>query len=445
MSNPVANWWRSLQFNLALRRGSDRRAGEILQKIWNSGANLSPLQKVYLEKLQAQETIQAQKKEIQALQNQYTQLLQKIQDYQELLDFFPPDVPTVIPNQNFLQQVRDRLKLQEVDETLVQCTGVDEVFNKLDWNLTEFVKQRLDNIQQKELNFARKDLERLKKGRDPNYNRDDGSVYAYLIQYFLENVYCSYIAWYYIYQQQLLPTNLTILDIGAGPATMAFGLALLIESSVPFGTKPNLHISYYSLEKQKMFQFRGLQFWREYIESKKSPPNAYFRFVTQDILKADLELAKLPEKFFNFIVICHCFFSDSDSQVCANYNYTRIIQHCLKPDGYVLLIVQNKKLFNIYDEYPSDDIEKEKEIVNKFVCDLGLQLVWYKCLTSTNSRQPLGGYQFRQYAMDNLATQQYISKVAQEYFQINYHYSYTLDDYIILATYKDEIYNEKAT
>jgi hypothetical protein len=182
-----------------------------------------------------------------------------------------------------------------------------------------------------------------------------------------------------------------------------------------------------------------LQFWREYIESKQSPPNAYFRFVTKDIFKPNLEFEKLPEKFFNFIVISHCFFSDSDSQICASHNYTGIIQHCLKPDGYVLLIVQNKKLFKSYDEYPSDNIEKEKEIVNKFVRDLGLQLVWYKCLTSTNSRQPLGGFQFRQYAKDNLATQQHISQVAQEYFQVNYTYSYTLDDYIILASYKDKI------
>jgi chromosome segregation ATPase len=96
--------------------------------------------KVYLEKLQAQETIQAQKQEIQALQHQYTQLSKKIQDYQELLDFLPPEIPTIFPNQEFLQQVRHRLKLQEVDETLVQCTGVDEVFNKLNHFLNNMQK-----------------------------------------------------------------------------------------------------------------------------------------------------------------------------------------------------------------------------------------------------------------------------------------------------------------
>jgi SAM-dependent methyltransferase len=232
-----------------------------------------------------------------------------------------------------------------------------------------------------------------------------------------------------------LPTNLTILDIGAGPATVAFGLALLIESSVSFGTQTSPNICYFSLDKQKMFQFRGLQFWRKYIESKQSPPNAYFRFVTKDILKPDLEIEKLPKQFFNFIVISHCFFSDSDSQVYAKHNYIRIIQNCLQPGGYVLLIVQNKKLFRIYNESPSDDIEQEKEIVNKFLGELGLQLVWYKCLSSTESRQPLGGKRFRQYATDRLAAQQYISKVAQEYLGIPYDYSYVLDDYIILASY----------
>lgn len=443
MNNPVVNWWRSLQFKLALRRGSDRRTGEILEKIWNSGAKLSPLQKVYLEKLQAQETIQAQKQEIQALQHQYTQLSQKIQDYQELLDFLPPGIPTIFPNQEFLQQVRQDLNLQEIDEALVQCTGVDEVFNKFDQNLAQFCRDKVNQIKEQKkkedffdkLQSALLDLKKLKKGQDPNYDGDDATVYTYLIRYFLENVYCNYIAWYYIYQNQLLPTNLTMLDIGAGPATVAFGLALLIESSFSFGTQTSPNICYFSLDKQKMFQFRGLQFWRKYIESKQSPPNAYFRFVTKDILKPDLEIEKLPKQFFNFIVISHCFFSDSDSQVCAKHNYTRIIQNCLQPDGYVLLIVQNKKLFRIYNESPSDDIEQEKEIVNKFLGELGLQLVWYKCLSSTESRQPLGRKRFRQYATDRLAAQQYISKVAQEYLGIPYDYSYVLDDYIILASY----------
>ncbi|WP_084639361.1 hypothetical protein [Geitlerinema sp. PCC 9228] len=161
MSNLVVNWWRSLQFNLALRRGSDRRAGEILGKIWNSGAKLSPLQKVYLEKLQAQETIQAQKQEIQALQHQYTQLSQKIQDYQELLDFLPPGIPTIFPNQQFLQQVRQDLNLQEIDEALVQCTGVDEVFNKFDRNLAQFCRDKVNQIKEP----------KKKKIFSTNYNR----------------------------------------------------------------------------------------------------------------------------------------------------------------------------------------------------------------------------------------------------------------------------------
>jgi hypothetical protein len=309
----------------------------------------------------------------------------------------------------------------------------------LDWNLTEFLKQKLENLQTEKQKSTQETLYQLQQGDDSNYNRDEEAVYTYSIKHFLNHVYCSYVAWYYIYQKRLLPLDLTIVDIGAGPATVAFGLALLIESSVPLGAKPNLHISYYSLEKQKRFQFRGLQFWREYIESKQSPPNAYFRFVTKDILKPDLELEKLPKQFFHFIVLSHCFFFDSASQVCANHNYTRIIQHCLQPNGYVLLMIQNRKLFQSYDEEPSDDIEKEKEIVNKFLRDLGLRLVWYKYLHFINSRQPMDRQEFGRYARTNLHLQRYISEVAQEYFQINYNYSYTLDDYVILASYKDEI------
>lgn len=45
---------------------------------------------------------------------------------------------------------------------------------------------------------------------------------------------------------------------------------------------PAMHISYYSLEQKAQFQYRGLQFWRKYIEPQQTATNAFFRF---DVLK----------------------------------------------------------------------------------------------------------------------------------------------------------------
>lgn len=73
------------------------------------------------------------------------------------------------------------------------------------------------------------------------------------MRYFLENVYAAYIAWFLIYKSGLLPTKLNILDIAAGPGTVAYGLALLLQSSSAFSSMPAMHISYYSLEQQAPF------------------------------------------------------------------------------------------------------------------------------------------------------------------------------------------------
>jgi hypothetical protein len=41
MSNPLVNWWRSRQFNAALKQGNERQAKQLLQEIENSGTKLS--------------------------------------------------------------------------------------------------------------------------------------------------------------------------------------------------------------------------------------------------------------------------------------------------------------------------------------------------------------------------------------------------------------------
>ena len=252
------------------------------------------------------------------------------------------------------------------------------------------------------------------------------------MKYFLENVYCLYLAWFLIYESGLLPTNINILDIAAGPGTVAYGLALFLQSTSGFFNLPQIHISYYSLEKQNVFQFRGLQFWRRYIESRKTPVNTFFRFVTSDIFTWNKQSSNIPTDFFDFVVISHCFFHDSVRSSKANSIYQRIINNSLKNEGYALLILQDKKLYKGYDAYQSENHEQEKRLINQFLEELGLKLVWYRYLTSTGLRNPLGA-EFSKFAQEKLPKQIYMTTILQKYLSQRFQSCYTLDDYIILA------------
>jgi len=94
--------------------------------------------------------------------------------------------------------------------------------------------------------------------------------------------------------------------------------------------------------------------------------------------------------------------------------------------------VQDKKLFKIYDAYQVENHENEKKVVSTLVADLGLQLVWYKYLTST-IRTPIGGAEFAKFAREQLPKQIYMSPMIQKYFGQTYESNYKLDDYVILA------------
>lgn len=194
-----------------------------------------------------------------------------------------------------------------------------------------------------------------------------------------------------------------------------------------------MHISYYSLEKQDAFQFRGLQFWRRYIESRLMPVNAFFRFVTTDIFNWKSQSNNIPQDFFDFIVISHCFFIDKAKRVEANNTYKQIFATSLKKSGYILLIVQDKKIFKIYDIHQVENQEQEKNVVDKFLAELELELVWYKYLTSTGSRTPLPIAEFGKFAREKLPKQLYMSPILQKYFAQKHQLHYTLDDYVILA------------
>ncbi|MEH2057929.1 MAG: photosystem II assembly protein [Nostoc sp.] len=425
MNNLIINWWRSQQFKLSLKRGDIRRATQLLQEIQKSGARFSWLEKLFRDKLQLERYSQEYKRQTETLSKQLTEVSEQKDDL------------ILIPYEEFVKYIYKIFNLIQHDEYKLQSTGIDErIFDDFESKLVEYLKEEFNKIPENQLFIkledALEDINNLKIGQDPDY-RFSLTPHVYFMKYFLDNVYCIYLAWFLIYQDALLPSKVNILDIAAGPGTVAYGLALFLQSSSGFFHIPQMHISYYSLEKQDAFQFRGLQFWRRYIESRLTTVNAYFRFVTTDIFTWKTQSNNLPKDFFDFIVISHCFFADPAKRVEANNAYKQIFANSLKSSGYILIILQDKKLFKIYDVHQLENQEHEKNVVEKFLAELGLELVWYRYLTSTGSRIPLSGIEFGKFARQKLPKQLYMSPILQQYFGQKHQLHYTLDDYVILA------------
>ncbi len=435
-NNLIANWWRSFQFRNALAKGNIRLAEQLLQEIQKSGAKLSLLEKLFKDKLQAEKISRDYRQQISAQYRQLSQLRQQLETLPSDLEVGQFSSELIAPDPEFLKFVANKFKLIEHDENMIQCTGIDSnVFNDFEESLANFIKEEFSQRSGNKnfhllLDDAIEDLNRLKSGDDPSY-RFELSPHIYLMRYFLDNVYCAYVAWFLIYKAGLLPAKINILDIAAGPGTVAYGLALLLQSSSSYFSLPPMHVSYYSLEQQKSFQYRGLLFWRRYIEPKETATNAYFRFDTSNIFNYDNEFFKIPHAFFNFIVISHCFFNETEKRSESLVIYKEIFSNCLKDNGYVLLIIQEKKLFMPYGIRQSENHLQERSVVQKFVDELGLNLVWYKYLTSRDRREPTKD--FGKFARENLASQKFMSPLLRQYFKLNYDLNYALDDYIILA------------
>lgn len=428
MSNFIINWWRSQQLKSALRRSDHQSAVKILQEIQKSGASFSWLEKLFRDKLQLERSSQENKREITNLKKQITEATESKSHL------------SLKPDREFIKYIYQTFELVDHDEYKLQVTGIDQsIFDDLEVALFKYLQEQFSKItkqksEQKliiDLKDALDDINGLKAGKDPEYSLNL-TPHVYFMKYFLENVYCLYLSWFLIYQNQLLPTKLNILDIAAGPGTTAYGLALFLQSCSSFFSIPQMHVSYYSFEKQDTFQYRGLQFWRKYIESQINPINNYFRFVTADIFSSEEKYSNIPKNFFNFIVISHCFFADDSKRIKANNIYKEIFTQSLSSQGYVMLIIQDKKLFKAYNTYRTEDKEQEKNVVYKFVEELGLKLVWYKYLTSTGLRKSYT-IDFAKFARENLPKQVYISSMLKKYFDQNYESKYTLDDYVIIA------------
>ncbi len=428
MTNPLANWWRSYQFSSALKQGNEKRAKRILQQIEKAGVKLSWLEKLYQQKVETEKDLTFYQRELASVSNQ----LKRISRSSNILT----------PDADFVKFILENFQIQELDRTKLQCTGIYEaIFYDFEASLAAYLQAEFKKIDSHSLKncliAANEDISLLKKGLDPEYSFYC-TPYVYFMRYFLDHVYCSYLAWFLIYQQGLLPKQINILDLAAGPGTVAYGLALLLRSSRKLLQVPDLHLSYYSLEKQNQFQYRGLQFWRYYLEQQPLPTNAYFRFHTTDFFAYSPEDRKVPPQFFDFIVVSHCTFANPERRYRSHQTFAHIFRHSLKDSGHVLLMVQDKRLFTTYNNntFPREDIALEEKCVLRLVEEMGLSLVWYKYLTSTPLRNPMKGSEFAKFARENLPVQQFIAPLNRQYLNFKYDPSYGLDDYVILARLK---------
>ncbi|MEG4520257.1 photosystem II assembly protein, partial [Microcoleus sp. AT9_A5] len=139
----------------------------------------------------------------------------------------------------------------------------------------------------------------------------------------------------------------------------------------------------------------------------------------------------LPKKFFDFIVISHCFFNDEERREKSLQIYKDIFTSSLNDYGYALLIIQEKKLLIPYNVRRVDDCQHELSVVRQFIDELGLNLVWYKYLNSIGSRTSPPN--FGKFARENLPVKEFISPLFRQHFKLPYDIHYGVDDYVILA------------
>ncbi len=256
------------------------------------------------------------------------------------------------------------------------------------------------------------------------------------MKYFLEGVYSAYLAWFLVYESKLLQTKVNVLDIGAGSGAMIYGLFSLFKSVSNFTASSETHVSYCSLEQQNLLQHHGLEFWKQYIEKQNiSAVNTYYRFKTIDLFtygNNSSENRELPDNFSDFVVISHCIFANEEQRIKSHQVYRKIFSENLKKNGYVLIIVQGRRLFQAYSRYQTENQDQEERLFKDFINELGLKLEWYKYITSTGKRMPLDK-NFNTFAKENLPLQPHMTTLLRQYLDQSHDSNYVLDDYAILA------------
>ena len=451
MSNIIVNWWQGWKFSTALKKGNNIAARRLLKRKQSSGNSLSWLEKLFQDKLDAQLSLQETREQINALQKEKFELEEKLQYKESKLDFWqnnPQVSPAPIPgnllpaNPDFIAKVTRTFQIKELDSNLFSCVGIQKkLFNELERNLFNYLEDEFAQYPSKEelkknlLDTYNQDIRYgLKKGKDPQYN-SPFTPYVYFMTYFLEGVYSAYLAWFLVYQAGLLPTKINLLDIGAGSGAMLHGLFYFLRSLDDFQSSSQNQICYCSLEKQSLLQHHGWQFWQQYIEPQTTAKfNTYSRFNNIDLFtyaKEHNQDKQLPKDFFDFIVISHCFFSEQESRIKSHQAYRKIFEQSLKKNGYALIVVQGRKLFQVCEKRQTENQIEEEKVIQQFIRELDLQLISYKYVTSTGTRIP-DKEKFKAMCKQ-LPTQRYISQLSQKYLNRKFTLNYGLDDYIILA------------
>lgn len=434
MINLFKNWWHSYQFSSALKGKKFKLAEKIFQEIQKSDANLSILESLYLENQRLISSLDIYKKETLGLRKRVSE----IHESQNLVA-----LPVTTKLANDIIEVNSEIvkficnttkfKLpQQGDNEFLQFTGIDdEVFDELESKLANYLNRKLSCYNHDEIRLAYKELKKVKSGNDPDYIYFL-IEYVYLLEYFLDNTYCSYLAWFLIYRSGKLKNNLKILDVAAGHGTMLYGLAGLIERLHKNGLETSMHINYHALEQQDLFLKTGLEFWQEYISGNHPSSNTFWRLDSSNLFDYYKQKTDdLPVEFFDFIVICHCFFWDTDRRATSSQIYSDIFKKHLAKDGYIVLIIQASKLFSLFGEKRKTK-ETEIEIIQKFVDLFSLKLVWYKRVDSTDQREKMNSSLY-EFSKENLYLQTHISQIKKKLFDVRFDCYYILDDYIVLA------------
>lgn len=441
MSNFFQFWIQSQQFCSALRQGKLHRARQLIKQIKDSGARLSLLEQQFYERVLLLDELTEQKKELASIRQAYAQL--KGADVSDLFELrgIPRSLKHLQPNPEVIQAMMERLNLEQIDSVMWQCRGIDStVFDALEKCVFNYLEQKLKPAAKLKIQRAHEEIKNLMNGKDPNYSLpclDD----AYLLEYFLDNIYSSYLAWFFIYTSGLIKSQIKILDVAAGPATVLFGLGTFLETLQNISqisrikTLPAFHISYHFQEQQKSLQETGQLIWQSFINHQSIASNTFWRIDTSDLFKySKQKQSHLPEKFYDFIVISHCFFWENKARDEAYEVYSRLCQDHLAPGGYALFIIQQYKFFNLRQSPSSNVLDQNSEggVIHEFCRRIKLNLVWCKAINSIGVRGKSPDFKT---IVNSLPVQAKLTQLRTKFLSGKYTRfpkSYLLDDYLIL-------------
>lgn len=415
-------WQRSQRFETALKQQDVATAVHYLAQMQQADDPLSLLARTFA---QGQRSLL----EAQSTRQELAQLRRQAQPRSRDL-FLKPDPLQV-------DHIAEQLQRQQHDPHKIQYTGLFYAgFQQLEQAIADYLQDcfegRLRSKLQIKLQQAAEDLDNLKLGQDPGYELD-WSPHVYLLRYFLDNTYCSYASWFWLYELGLLKIKANILDVAAGPGTVAFGLALLLQRLEMFTPDFSHHYSYFSLEKQTSLQNHGFQLWQRWMSGVTLPPNLFMQFQNRDFLLPSDRPNSIQKNSFDYIVISHCFFSEPKSQEISQEFYKQLFQSNLADNGKVILVIQGLKLFCRYQARMEENIDVEQSLIERFCQEMGLTVLHYHYATSTPQRSPMKGKLFGSFAAQNLPCQHILTPLQRSYLNQIFDRHYVLDDYIIIA------------